>query len=237
MTMHLQREIEKLKKMILSLSAVVEESVEKAVRSISERDENLAVQVLESDRQIDKTEVAVEEECLKILALHQPVAIDLRYVIAVIKVNSDLERIGDLAVNIAEQAAYLATQESVEIPFDFPGMSDKARSMLRRSLDALVDMDADQAREVCVADDEVDAINREMYGQVQDGIRKQPAKMACLIRLLEVSRNLERIADHATNIAEDVVYMVDGQIMRHKTEDFRADLGNEGGAEPSSWAT
>jgi len=229
MTMHLQREIEKLKKMILSLSAVVEESVEKAVRSISERDENLAVQVIESDRQIDKTEVEVEEECLKILALHQPVAIDLRYVIAVIKVNSDLERIGDLAVNIAEQAAYLATQESVEIPFDFGGMSDKARSMLRRSLDALVDMNADQAREVCVADNEVDAINREMYGQVQDGIRKRQDKMASLIRLLEVSRNLERIADHATNIAEDVVYMVDGQIMRHKTEDFSTDLGNEGG--------
>jgi len=229
---HLRRAIEKLKKTILSLSAVVEESVQKAVRSISEMDSRLAEEVVRDDPRIDQMEVEVEEECLKILALHQPVAVDLRFIIAVLKINNDLERIGDLAVNIAEQAAFLATQERVDIPFDFSGMEEKARGMLKKSLDALVNRDSGLARGVCAADDEVDAINREMYGQVQEGIRKQPERTGCLIRLLEVSRNLERIADHATNIAEDVVYMSDGEIIRHRAEGFRSEPSPRPADEP-----
>ena len=132
-----------------------------------------------------------------------------------------VERIGDLAVNIAERTLFLASQPPIDIPFDFTGMSDKAKLMLKKSLDALVNMDIKMAWEVCAMDDEVDAINREMYEQVQEGIRRRPDQMNSLIHCLSTSRHLERIADHATNIAEDVIYMVAGEIVRHKAEDFR----------------
>lgn len=220
MTRHFQREVDLIKKKILSLSAIVEESVYRAVRAISERDLKLANKVIENDEEIDQMEIEVEEECLKILALNQPVAIDLRFIIAVLKINNDLERIGDLAVNIAERAAFLATKERIDIPFDFRGMSEKAKEMLRKSLDALVNMDSNLAREVMLADDEVDEMHRKMYTQVQEGILKEPDRLDCLINLLAVSRQLERIADHATNIAEDVVYMIDGEIVRHGKVDF-----------------
>ena len=221
MSVHLQKEIENLKRNVLSLGADVEENVHKAVQSLRKRDSSLAEEIIAADYYIDRREVDLEEECLKILALHQPVAIDLRFVIAVLKINNDLERIGDLAVNIAEQAVFLTSEPPIDIPFDFAGMSDKTKVMLKNSLDALVNMDPKLARAVCAADDEVDAINRKMYGQVQDGIRKKIEQMESLIHYLGVARHLERIADHATNIAEDVIYMVDGEIVRHKTEDFR----------------
>lgn len=175
-----------------------------------------------------RTFCSVEEDCLKILALHQPVAIDLRYIISVLKINNDLERTGDLAVNIAERAAFLATQERLEIPFDFSGMAEKAQSMLKRSLDALVKMDADLAREVCASGDEVDAINRDMYIQVQEGIRKHPKRLECLVHILSVSRHLERVADLATNIAEDVIYVIKGEIVRHRTEDYDSHSHEQG---------
>jgi len=222
MTIHLQREIERLKKDILRLSAVVEEGFQRAVKSLEERDGYTAQLVMESDFEIDKMEVEIEEECLKILALYQPVAVDLRFIVAVLKINNDLERIGDLAVNIAERAAFLATQERINIPFDFSGMAQKAKSMLKRSLDALMKMDALLAREVCASDDEVDDMNREMYLQVQDGIRNQPEHLESLTHVLSASRHLERIADHATNIAEDVIYMIKGEIVRHRAEDYKS---------------
>ncbi len=221
MPRHLQREIEKLKKKILALGAVVEESVRKAVQAIQERDEKLADAIINNDVEIDHIEVDVEEECLKILALYQPVATDLRFIVAVLKINSDLERIGDLAVNIAERAVFLAKQEKVNYPFDFEDMVGKTRSMLKRSLDALVNHDTGLAREVCAADDEVDAINREMYIQVQQGIRSHPEQMEAMIHFLSISRHLERIADHTTNIAEDVIYMIEGEIVRHRPEEYR----------------
>jgi len=168
MTIHLIREVEHLKKMLLELSALVEDSVWQAVKAIEQRDAALANQVIEADTAIDEVEVEVEEECLKVLALHQPVASDLRFLVAVLKMNNDLERIGDLAVNIAERAAYLATQTRMTAPFDFPAMVEKARRMLKNSLDALVNEDVNLAREVCAADDEVDALNRKMYEQRKD---------------------------------------------------------------------
>ena len=165
MAQHLHREITNLKKKILSLSALVEEAVKTAVRSIAQSDVALATYVIDHDFEIDQMEVEVEEECLKILALHQPVAIDMRFIVAVLKINNDLERIGDLAVNVAEQGEYLAAHEKVSIAFDFAGMSEKVQSMLRKSLDALVNMDPELAHTVCASDDEVDAINRRMYGK------------------------------------------------------------------------
>jgi len=222
MPLHLQREIEGLKKEILSLGAMVELSVREATLAIETGDEVLARNVIEKDVKIDQKEVEVEESCLKVLALHQPVAIDLRFIIAVLKINNDLERVGDLAVNIAERAAFLATQPKVSVSLDFAGMANKAQLMLKESLDALVNMSADLAREVCASDDEIDTMNRQMYLIVQDGIRQHPEQLESLIHLLSASRHLERIADHATNIAEDVIYMIEGEIVRHKTEEYKS---------------
>ncbi len=222
MAEHLQREIDNLKKQILSLGGRVEEAVREATASLDERDENMARQVIDKDLEIDQQEVNVEEECLKILALHQPVAIDLRFIIAVLKINNDLERIGDLAVNIAERSLYLSTVAMPDISFDFVGMSQKAQTMLKNSLDALVNLNAEAAQKVGAADDVIDALNRDMYLKVQKAIIKNPDQIEALIHMLSISRHLERIADHATNIAEDVTYMVNGQIVRHRTEEYRS---------------
>ena len=158
---------------------------------------------------------------MKILALHQPVAIDLRFIVAVLKINNDLERIGDLAVNIAERAVFLAGQSKVNISIDLVDMAHNAQSMLKKSIDALINHDAQLAHKVCVSDDIVDQMNRQMYLKVQEAIVKNPRQISSLIHLLSASRHLERIADHTTNIAEDVIYMVEGQIVRHKTENYK----------------
>jgi phosphate transport system protein len=221
MPKHLQREIEKLKKKILSQSALVEETVQRSGRCVKERNIDLAEQIIANDEQIDNAEVDVEEECLKILALYQPVATDLRFIVAVLKINNDLERIGDLAVNIAERAIFLATQPSMRFPFDFDLMVGKTQSMLKRSLDSLVNYDASLARDVCADDDQIDSINRDAYEEIQIALKQQPDQMESLIHLLSISRHLERIADHATNISEDVIYMIEGEIVRHRTEDYR----------------
>ena len=221
MPRHLQREIENLKKKILNLGARVETAVHEATRSIEERDETLAKKLISEDVLIDDTEIEVEEECLKILALHQPVAIDLRFIVAVLKINNDLERIGDLAVNIAERSAFLASQPEVRTSFDFSSMCKQTESMLNMSLDALVNLSSELAQQVCKNDDIIDAMNREMYLKIQEAIQTHPDQMVSYIHLLSVSRHLERIADHATNIAEDVIYMIEGRIVRHKTEDYK----------------
>jgi len=222
MTVHLLKEIEKLKELIIAEGTVVEESVTMAVSSIERRDAGLAQEVIKMDEEIDQLEVNLEEEGLKILALHQPVAIDLRFIVAVLKINNDLERIGDLSVNIAERAIFLTTKPPLDIPFDFKTMTANVRMMLKHSLDALVKLDTQMAKDVCASDDIVDEINRNMYSQVSEGIRKHPDRLECLIHFLLVSRHLERIADLATNIAEDVIYMIDGQIVRHKVKDYVA---------------
>ena len=221
MSKHIRKEIAALKKEILALGAAVEEILYKAMKSLEERDKVLARQVMEEDSAIDQMEVEIEEDCLKVLALHQPVAIDLRLIIAILKINNDLERVGDLAVNIAERSAFLATKEKIEIPPDFMKMSEISRDMLKKSLDALVTEDPALAHKVCGMDDAVDALNREMYILIQDRIKSDPSKMESLIHLLSVSRHLERVADLATNVAEDVIYMIDGEIIRHKVEEYK----------------
>lgn len=218
MSQHLRNEINNLKKKILALGAIVENSVGQAVISIENRDPNLAQSVIKGDQQIDRAEVELEEDCLKILALYQPVAIDLRFIIAVLKINNDLERINDLAVNIAERVQLLKNEPPISIPFDLDGISSKTQWMLRACLDSLVNLDSKLAREVCAADDYVDGINREMYNSVTNAIKANPERVDILIPYLSVSRYLERIADHATNISEDVIYMVDGVIARHNPD-------------------
>lgn len=216
MTIHFQKEIEKLKKKILSLSAIVEDSVYKAVKSVIERDKDLADEVIAADQEIDDIEVEVEEDCLKILALHQPVAIDLRFIIAVLKINSDLERIGDLAVNVASRSKALADMPEVPIFFDIERMADITQKMLKKSLDSLVNLDSKMADEVGKDDNMVDKMHRDCYRLIKEKVTNNKTEFDALLHMLAVSRHLERIADHATNIAEDVIYMVNGEIVRHQ---------------------
>jgi len=216
MPVRLQKELQKLKMRILSLGTMVEERVRMAIKAVETRDEKLAKRIIEMDREIDENEVEVEEECLKILALHQPVAVDLRFISAVIKINNDLERIGDQAVNIAERVVSIARRPQVTVPFDYKLMAEKTETMLKESLDALVNLDADLAHKVCLKDDEVDDINREIYDKVKEAIRSHPDRVGYMINLLLVSRHLERIADLTTNIAEEVIYLIEGEISRHR---------------------
>ncbi|WP_432797830.1 phosphate signaling complex protein PhoU [Poriferisphaera sp. WC338] len=216
MSLHLERQVDQIKRRILALGAMVEEAVQSAITAIEHRDPDLAEDVLINDHKVDLAEVDIEEECLHTLALYHPVALDLRYVIAALKINNELERIGDLAVNISQQAIYLAQCPRIErIPFDLHGMTRTVRWMLGRSLDALVNVDADLAEQVKVRDEEVDEIHAGMYRCVEQAIRKDPELVQTYIYLLNVSRNLERIADHAVNIAEDVIYTAKGDITRH----------------------
>ena len=220
MERHIRKEIENLKRQILSLSSMVENNVEDAVYALIERDADKAREVMSRDSEVDHREVEVEEECLKVLALHQPVAIDLRLIVSIMKINDNLERIGDLATNIAERAAFLSNRSECEISMDFARMSGKVKSMLSRALDSLVKEDPKLAWEVCGDDDEVDNMNRNMYMAVQEGIRKHPDRMNEIIHMLSVSRHLERIGDLATNIAEDVIYLIEGKIVRHNLENY-----------------
>ena len=223
--MHLERAIDELKRLILSLGADVEESVRLSVQSLTQRKSEQALKVIEADYKIDQSEVFIEEECLKILALYQPVANDLRLIISILKINNDLERIGDLSVNIAERAVYLSTEARADLPFDLQDMAEKVRSMLKRSLDALVNRDEKLARKVCEDDDAVDDLNREMYVCVEQTIKKDPDNLNSYIQLLSASRYLERIADHTTNIAEDVIYLVTGEIIRHGSDSSKEEAG------------
>ena len=196
---------------------LVEDQLELAVAALHERDGDKAQRVLERDAEIDHREVEIEEECLKALALHQPVACDLRFLVSVLKMNKDLERIGDMAVNIARKAITVAGYSDVEIPFDLAGMWHKARAMLRDSIDALVNRDAPLAQQVCVRDREVNGMKKEIRRQAEDLLRSQPNRVSAWLALLAVARNLERIADHAVNMAEDVIYLVEGRIIRHES--------------------
>jgi phosphate transport system protein len=215
MTKHFIRELGKTKKMILTLGAMAEERVHLAIKAIRQKDASIAQKIITSDYELDEMEVDIEEECLKILALYQPVAIDLRFLIAMIKINNDLERIGDEAVNIAQRVGIIAKWDQPQTTFDYSLMAEKTEQMLKMSLDALVNMDTDIAFKVSIFDDEVDAIKDKVYDHVKNAIDSRVDKGGYLINLLLISRHLERIADHATNIAEEVIYMIEGEIIRH----------------------
>jgi phosphate transport system protein len=221
---HLQREIERLKRKILALGAIVEENLRLAVQAIETRDVQKARKVIATDLEIDESEVEVEEECLKLLALYQPVAKDLRFIIAVVKINSELERIGDLAANVAERAEQLADEYPVPVPRSLPVISDRVRSILEGVLDALVQQDAVQARKLLAADDEVDELYRQLLEELKDELRADLDHLDAIVLLFSVARYMERLADHANNIAEDVLYMVEGEILRHQLPDTPAEL-------------
>jgi phosphate transport system protein len=217
MTKHIQRQIEILKQKILYVGTLVEEAIAKAITALINRDPVLARKVMEADNIIDRMEVDVEEECLKIFALYQPVAADLRFVVAVLKINNDLERMGDLAQNIAKRVVYLSKSDPiVDFSVDFRSMAADAQTMVKQSLDALVNSDTNLARQVRAEDDEVDHAREVTRKQIMEAIRKHPDRVEYLLKFNSISRHLERLADMATNVAEDVIYMVEGEIVRHQ---------------------
>ena len=215
MTRHFRKELEKIKKEILTLGFMVEEQVQSAIEAVGVGDTELAQKIIQKDLEIDEMEVDIEEDCLKVLALHQPVAIDLRFLIAVIKINNDLERIGDQAVNVAERVVVTAKGEQMDFFFDYTSMGAKAQTMLKMSLDALINMDDDVAWQVVHLDDEVDQIKTEAYDRIKAAMSEHPDEIGYLINLLLISRHIERMADHTTNIAEEVIYLVEGENVRH----------------------
>jgi phosphate transport system protein len=217
MAIHFQREISKLKQQVLSLCTQVESQVEMAVRAVQLRDDELAEEVERLDAEIDLRELEVEEECLKTLALYQPVAIDLRFVVSTLKINHDLERIGDLAVNIARKVRRLIYDPRPELAGKLGQMGEKTQLLLHDSIDSLLNLDAYEAASICHRDDEIDQMKAVIRDGIEEAIKQEPEKVGSLLRVLAVSRNLERIADLATSIAEDVVYLVEGRIMRHPT--------------------
>lgn len=216
MSKHLQRDLDEVKRELLAMGGLVEEQTDKAIAALVRREPGLAAEVVARDDEVDAREVALEEECLKLLALHQPVATDLRFIVTAMKVNNDLERMGDLAVNIAERATFLASQPPLALPIDLAAMTEQVRAMLRDSLDALVNLDVGQARRVLGEDDEVDRRHKEMYHVCQDLMKSDPANVERAVATLSASRNLERIADLATNVAEDLVFLVEGEVIRHR---------------------
>lgn len=227
MTRVFMNEIEQLKKRLLALSALVEEQVLLAVQALGEGDESLALDVAQNDHRIDAAEVEVEEEALKILALHQPVATDLRFLTAVLKINNDLERIGDLAVNIAKRARKMSRFPADPMPEAMRKLSACVRDMVRDSLNALVQLDAGLAAAVCRNDQEADRLCREIFSYVEERARAVPDHVRYYLHMLMASRNLERIGDHATNIAEDVLYLIKGEIVRHEASQQKAPVAEE----------
>jgi phosphate transport system protein len=228
MTKQFEHMLEEIMKQILHAGGVVEQAVDRSLRALLDRDAHAAVEVIEGDDRIDDLEVEIEKACLEVLLLHHPVASDLRLIAGVLKINSDLERIGDLAVNIAERAQVLA--EVSHLPFrpDVTRMAAITKRMLRKGLDALVARDSRLALRVWEMDAEPDRLYREIIGQTSRFMQEHPDRIGDALHLLGAFRNLERIGDHATNIAEDVIFVVEGRIVRHRIEELR---GHDGGGQ------
>ena len=216
MSLHLQRDLEALKKELLQLSNLVESAINSAILALHTRETLHAERVLKIEQEINEKEVFIEEECLKLLALHQPVAVDLRFIVAVLKVDNDLERMGDFAKNIAKRALDLVNLPPVPISTAFVNeLPDLVRTMVRKSLDSLVTLDTELARNVIKMDKRVDEINAMMYKEVEKMIHEDVNRTVVALNLLSCSRHMERIADLSTNIAEDVLFMVEGKVQRH----------------------
>ena len=220
MQRHLQRELDFIHQRLLSSFGVVEKMIDHAVQALCDQRLELVDVVIASDQEVDETEVRIEEDCLKILALHQPVASDLRRISTVLKINSDLERIADLACNIAERAQNLHQKPYFPIPNGLTEMVEQATNMVKRSLDAFVGSDIALAKEVIQMDARVDDLNRQVIGELQAMMKSDPELVEAALHCFSAARHIERIGDHAENIAEDVIYLVDGDIVRHKHGEF-----------------
>ncbi len=217
MSKHLQKDLDYLKGALLEVGALVEEAVQKALAAFKERRAELAQEVVSNDRKVDDAEVEIEEHCLKSLALHQPVAEDLRFITSVMKINNDLERMADCAVNIAKRALSLAKETPTQMPEGLTKMTQATLTMVRNSLDAFVNRDVAGAKQVCKQDDVVDQCHRNIVKELRQRMHSKPDEIDQALDIFSTARQIERIADLSTNIAEDVVYMVEGDIIRHTT--------------------
>ncbi|MCB0309343.1 MAG: phosphate signaling complex protein PhoU [Bdellovibrionales bacterium] len=215
MSKHLQNELENLNRDLLYIASLVKENVRKSMVAFYERRVELAREVIEADEKIDQKEVQVEEECLKLLALHQPVAQDLRFIAVVMKVNNDLERMGDSAVGIARRAIHIVKEVPCKTPGDLKVMTEKAVKMVDDSLDAFIRKDVEAAKAVSMADDEVDVLQKNILKQLRKDMESDPKTIPSALDVFTITRRIERIADYATNICEDIIYMVEGNIVRH----------------------
>ncbi|HZM15492.1 MAG TPA: phosphate signaling complex protein PhoU [Candidatus Krumholzibacteria bacterium] len=213
---HFERELDELKQRILRMGGIVEDLFLRSIEALSERDRTLLAEANRIEAEIDAEEVQIEEDCLKLVALYQPVAGDLRFIASVLKINAELERMGDLALHIAERAHDLAAHPGMPVPPDLRRIAADVQRMVRSSLESLVHQDSELALQVLQADHEVDDLHRFMFQHVAQALRVNPDLAEPLLHLLSASRHLERIADSATNIAEDVYYLVEGQIIRHR---------------------
>ena len=216
MSVHMKKELDKLKKLIFALGTQVDENVELAAQAFDKGDNALVEKVIQSDKNVDQLEVEVEEACLKALALYQPVAIDLRFIVAVLKMTNDLERMSDLAAGVAKNAILYNKRKNTALSISLNPLSDLVTSIVRKCIDSLLQLDAELAREVTQDDQEIDNMKKDIKTKIQDAISKEPSETESLIALLMASNRLERIGDHATNIAEDVIYMVEAEIVRHQ---------------------
>lgn len=208
-------ELEDLKKQILLMGALVESQLQDALESLIMRNSNLAIRIVEHDVSIDKLDVEIDEVCLRLLALHQPAAGDLRFITTSMKIATELERMSDLAVNIAERVIELNKEPQLKPYIDLPRMAEWASQMVRESLDAFVNRDAELARKVCRDDDFIDGLTQQLFRELLSFMLEDPRTITRSARLTFVGKYYERIADHATNVAELVVYMVEGKIIRH----------------------
>ena len=215
MERHLDQDLDRVRQMLLKMGGMVEGMVARATQALLDRDNALCTEVIDGDREIDRLEIEIDEVCHSILGRKQPTAVDLRLLVAVMKINSDLERIGDSAVNIAQSAEQLNEQPILKPYIDLPHMSNLVQKMVRQSLDAFVQKDAKMAVEVCKSDDEVDGLYKQLFRELLTYMIEDPKTVSRALHLLLIARNLERIADHATNIAEDVIYYVEGRDIRH----------------------
>jgi phosphate transport system protein len=219
MQRHFEEQLEQLRERLLTMGSLVEKAVRLSVESLEQRNESLATQVIaEIEPQINNLQLELDDRALQLLALQQPMAIDLRLITSTMKINSDLERMGDLAVNIAERALSILSQPFHKVLIDLPRMAEISEQMVKDSLDAFVRRDSELARQVVLRDDEVDQFRDKVFGELIACMIKVPRCIQQSLDMILVSRNLERIADHATNIAEDVIYVVEGQDIRHHAE-------------------
>src|SRR5215467_2582745 len=215
MARHFHEELDGLKQTLLAMGALVEDQIRLTMRALVERDEALAESVIERDREVNAYDVEVDEKCVELLALHQPTAGDLRFLTTAMKIVTDLERIGDQAVNIAQRARELSVEPQLKPYIDLPRMAELAQAMVKESLDAFVARDTALARRVCGDDEAVDALNHQIFRELLTFMMEDPKTIPRAIRLILISRFLERVADHATNIAEMVIFMVDSKMVRH----------------------
>lgn len=223
MTVHMHLDLTELHRELLAMCTRVEDMIHRAVDQLSAPDFDITRQLIQEDNDIDRWDVRIEDHCLKVLALYQPVAIDLRRITTVMKVAGELERVADLAVSISERACGLLDSPPVAVPDQMTTMAQKAIGMLHRSIDSYVDLNSDLARNVCAEDTEVDEMNELLIKQLIDQMHKNPNHIDGLMHMFSAVRTVERVADHATNIAEDIVYLVEGKIIRHAGKFERED--------------